>query len=158
MKRIWILTLIAFLIIGTSTMAHAKDIQTYGTHHIGLAVKDLQASADFFIKALEFEKVGGKPDYPSIFVSDGHVMVTLWQADEGAKEFNRKDSVGLHHLAFKLDSQEDLDAMHEKIKSWPAVEIEFAPELVGEGPAKHFIFSEPSGIRLEFFALPKDAS
>ena len=82
-------------------------------------------------------------------------MVTLWQADEGAIEFDRKKNIGLHHLAFKLRSFEDLDAMHKKIEDWPGVEIEFSPENVGEGPAKHMIFYEPGGIRLEFIVAPE---
>lgn len=136
--------------------SNTQDIPTYGIHHVGLAVKDLQITADFFIQGLEFKKIGGQPEYPSIFVSDGHVMVTLWQADDSAIAFDRKQNIGLHHLAFKLDKFEDLDAMYEKIKSWPGVQIEFPPELVGEGPAKHMMFYEPGGIRLEFFVMPKE--
>jgi hypothetical protein len=30
------------------------------------------------------------------------------------------------------------------------IKIEFAPELLRTGPAKHFICYEPSGIRVEF--------
>ncbi len=137
------------------TMAKTQKIKTHGMHHVGLAVTDLQATLRFFTEALDFEEVGGKPDYPSVFVSDGTIMVTLWQANEDAIAFDRKKNIGLHHMAFKLGSFEDLDTMHEKIKAWPGVEIEFAPELVGEGPARHMIFAEPSGIRLEFIVIPE---
>ena len=57
-------------------------------------------------------------------------------------------------MAFKLSSFEDLDKMHERLKNTPNVKIEFAPELVGKGPAKHMIFREPGGIRLEFIVIP----
>ncbi|MHB8473850.1 MAG: VOC family protein [Gammaproteobacteria bacterium] len=30
------------------------------------------------------------------------------------------------------------------------VQIEFAPERVGDGPAKHMMCYEPSGVRVEF--------
>lgn len=132
-----------------------QTIPTYGVHHFGLTVKDLKTTSDFFINALEFKQVGGKPDYPSIFVSDGHVMVTLWQANENASDFDRKDNIGLHHMAFKLNNFDDLYAMHEKIKDWPGVKIEFSPEHLGDRPAKHMMFYEPGGIRLEFIVVPE---
>ncbi len=148
-------TLIMFT--GKPTMAETQHIPTHGVHHIGLTVKDLKATSGFFIDTLGFKKVGGKPDYPSIFVSDGTTMVTLWQVStpEEAIEFDRKNNIGLHHMAFKLETFEDLDAMHEKLKAAENVKIEFAPELVGEGPAKHMMFREPGGIRLEFIVIPK---
>lgn len=141
-------------IIGPA-VAETQKIETHGVHHIGLAVTDLKTTLRFFKEALNFKEVGGKPNYPAVFVSDGNVMVTLWQADEDAVKFDRKKNIGLHHLAFKLGSFEDLDAMHEKIKDWPGVVIEFSPENVGQGPAKHMMFYEPGGIRLEFFVDPE---
>lgn len=158
----YIITLITTIILTTfttgSTMAQSENkIKTHGVHHIGLAVKDLQTTSQFFIDALDFKKVGEKPKYPAIFVSDGNIMVTLWQVTnpEAARPFDRKNNIGLHHMAFKLSSFEDLDAMHEKIKNWPGVRIEFSPELMGDGPAKHMIFTEPGGIRLEFTVVPE---
>lgn len=157
--KYFILTALTALITGGAMIggaeAQTQEIKTHGVHHVGLAVKDLQTTLRFFKDALDFKEVGGKPDYPSVFVSDGTIMVTLWQADEGAATFDRKKNIGLHHLAFKLGSFEDLDAMHKKIKDWPGVEIEFSPEDVGEGPAKHMIFYEPGGIRLEFIVVPE---
>ena len=146
-----------FLMNKGISMAHADtSIQTYGIHHAGLAVKDLAVTSKFFTEALGFEKIDERPDYPAHFVSDGTVMITLWQISnpEAATPFNRKNNIGLHHMAFKLASFEDLDAMYQKLKEWPEVKIEFPPELVGEGPAKHMIFAEPGGIRLEFFVSP----
>ena len=157
--KYFILIALIVLITGGATIglavSKAQKIETHGVHHVGLVVKDLKTTLRFFKDALDFEEVGGKPDYPSVFVSDGTIMVTLWQADEGAIEFDRKKNIGLHHLAFKLRSFEDLDAMHKKIEDWPGVEIEFSPENVGEGPAKHMIFYEPGGIRLEFIVAPE---
>jgi catechol 2,3-dioxygenase-like lactoylglutathione lyase family enzyme len=44
---------------------------TRGIHHVGLTVPDLDEARAFFCGLLGFEEVGGVPDYPSIFVSDG---------------------------------------------------------------------------------------
>jgi catechol-2,3-dioxygenase len=71
----------------------------------------LQLSTKFFIETLNFTKVGEKPEYPAIFVSDGTVMVTLWQSNDpdNAVLFDRKNNIGLHHLALSLNNSEDLD-------------------------------------------------
>lgn len=131
-------------------------IKTQGVHHIGLTVSDLAATTQFFIEAVGFKQVAEKPDYPAIFVSDGTTMITLWQAENPAlaTPFDRKKNIGLHHMALKLQSSDDLSAMHEKIKNWPGVTVEFAPEQVGSGAAKHMMIYEPSGIRIEFFYAP----
>ena len=54
---------------------------TQGIHHAGLTVPDLSAAQRFFTEGLGFETVGEVPDYPAAFVSDGAVMITLWQAE-----------------------------------------------------------------------------
>jgi len=52
-------------------------------------------------------------------------------------------------LAFQVESESDLNNLHEKLLS-NGMEIEFSPELLGQGPAKHMICHERSGIRVEF--------
>lgn len=126
---------------------------THGVHHIGLTVDDLDGAVAFFTNALGFTRVGGRPDYPSVFVSDGAVMVTLWKADDGARSFDRRENVGLHHLALKVANPEALARVHERVASHPGVEIEFAPEAIGDGGNEHMMCRIPGGIRLEFFAL-----
>ena len=51
---------------------------TTGAHHVGLAVPDLTAAVDFFCSALGYKEVGGNPAYPSVFVSDGSTLLTLF--------------------------------------------------------------------------------
>lgn len=127
---------------------------TQGNHHIGLTVPDINATRDFFVNVLEFQQVGEVPSYPAYFVSDGTTLLTLWQAvePEHAIPFNRKTNIGLHHVAFKVDGVETLKAIHEKLKTAPGVEIEFAPELLGNGPTQHMMFAIPGGIRMELTA------
>ena len=50
----------------------------------------------------------------------------------------------------RVDSEEELMDLHDVARSWPGVQIEFAPELLGGGPRKHMMCSEPGGIRVEF--------
>lgn len=125
---------------------------TQGVHHVGLTVTDLDASCDFFTGLLGWEKVGGDPDYPAVFVSDGSIMLTLWQAKEplAAKPFDKNNNVGLHHLAISVADLETLNKIHQKLVAAENVVIEFAPELLRNGPAIHMMCYEPGGIRIEF--------
>ncbi|MEM9447529.1 MAG: VOC family protein [Cyanobacteria bacterium P01_E01_bin.6] len=127
---------------------------TQGTHHVGLTVPDLTATRDFFINTLEFTQIGDVPDYPAVFLSDGTVMITLWQAFDpaNATPFDRKNIIGLHHVALKVNSIDTLTSIHQTLTTTDGVEIEFAPEPLGNGPAHHMMFYIPGGIRMELFA------
>jgi catechol 2,3-dioxygenase-like lactoylglutathione lyase family enzyme len=125
---------------------------TQGVHHVGLTVTDLDASCGFFTGVLGWDRVGGNPDYPAVFVSDGTVMVTLWQAKEpsASRPFDKNNNVGLHHLAIGVADLETLEKIHQKLASTENVVIEFAPEALRNGPATHMMCYEPGGIRIEF--------
>ena len=127
---------------------------TQGVHHVGLTVLDIESARDFFIEALGFEVVGARPEYPAVFVSDGTVWITLWAADEPAQSFDRKRCIGLHHLALNVASSAALDAAYVRLEAREDVRIEFAPEPLGDGGARHLMFAGPSGVRLELVWLP----
>ena len=127
---------------------------TQGAHHIGLTVPKLADTRAFFIDTLGFEQLGEVPDYPAVFLSDGATMITLWQAEkpETAAAFDRKNVIGLHHVALKVGGAAALDELHRELKATKGVEVEFAPEPLGGGPAKHMMCAIPGGIRMEFIA------
>ena len=127
---------------------------TSGVHHVGLTVPDLPAARRFFEDALGFDVIGGVEDYPSSFLSDGSVMLTLWQATDPARAvaFDRKNNVGLHHLSLAIQPNGDLDALHRRLADRDDVEIEFAPESLGGGPTRHMMCAIPGGVRLELIA------
>lgn len=126
---------------------------TQGAHHIGLTVSRLEESALFFTALLGWEEVRRNNEYPAIFVSDGKVTVTLWAIKENpSNEFNKNKNIGLHHIAFNVSSENDLNNVYKNMLN-NNVNIEFAPELLQDGPAKHMMCYEPSGIRVEFIWL-----
>lgn len=129
---------------------------TQGAHHIGLTVPDLAKTRAFFLDTLGFSQIGEVPDYPAVFLTDGSTMITLWQAENPgtAVAFDRKNVIGLHHFALKVGTAEALDALHARLKAADGVRIEFAPEPLGGGPARHMMCSIPGGIRTEFIAVP----
>jgi catechol-2,3-dioxygenase len=107
---------------------------TTGIDHVGLTVKDLGLTSAFFIDCLGWKKIGEKPDYPAVFVSDGHIM--------------------LHHLAIRAADESAFNEIFERVSKWPGVKVEFSPELLGKGPKRHMMIYEPSGIRIEFDLNP----
>ena len=126
------------------------DTITKGIHHIGLTVSKLEESAAFFTALLGWKEVRRNNEYPAIFVSDGNVMVTLWKnKEEPPTPFDKNRNTGLHHIAFMVENESDLTSIYNRLTKHN-VEIEFSPELLREGPAKHMICYEPSGIRVEF--------
>ena len=124
---------------------------TQGINHLGLAVADLDASANFFIELLDWTESGRDESYPRTAVSDGVVRLTLWQVNRSKPtvSFNRRQNVGLHHLALEVASEENLNQIAEKLVA-ANINIEFMPELVGVGPRKHMMCYEPGGNRVEF--------
>ncbi len=136
----------------------ASTPKTLGIHHLGLTVPRLADAREFFVHGLGFEQVGEVPDYPAVFVSDGTVMITLWQAEDpaNATPFDRRRVIGLHHLALRIADAEALEVLHGELAARADVEIEFAPESLGGGPVQHMMCRIPGNIRLELIALPED--
>jgi hypothetical protein len=99
-------------------------------------------------------KLGKSRTYPAVFLSDGTTLITLWQAANPAMAapFDRKNVIGLHHLALKVEGPDGLEALHDALKVTDGVKVEFAPEPLGGGPTKHMMCAIPGGIRVEFIA------
>ncbi|MEO1249989.1 MAG: VOC family protein [Pseudomonadota bacterium] len=132
----------------------SQSAVTIGAHHVGLTVPNLAETKAFFLDVLGYSQVGEKPDYPAAFLSDGATMITLWQAENpaAAVPFDRKNVIGLHHLALGVEDGAALDALHGTLAGTEGVEIEFAPESLGGGPARHMMCAIPGGIRVEFIS------
>jgi catechol 2,3-dioxygenase-like lactoylglutathione lyase family enzyme len=125
---------------------------TQGIHHAGLTVPDLERATRFFREGLGFDHVGEVPDYPAVFLSDGSVMLTLWQADENSVDCDRRKNAGLHHLALKLADGVSLDQAHARLAGRDDVVVEFSPEPLKGTPISHMMFTVDGNIRLELIA------
>jgi catechol 2,3-dioxygenase-like lactoylglutathione lyase family enzyme len=129
--------------------APTTESLTCGISHVGLAVSDLQQSFQFF-ESLGFKKVGGVEAYPSMFVSDGIVMLTLWQTEDNATPFDRRKNVGLHHLAIRVPSLDALQKAFDTAMAIPGTTSDFSPQKIEGTPLTHAMVFEPSGNRIEF--------
>jgi len=139
----------------TQTAGADSDLDmpfTIGIHHVGLAVTDLDASTRFFVDGLGWQLGGRDPSYPAAFVTDGAVLVSLWQVEDpaNATAFNRRRNVGLHHLALEVADTETLNHLHKRLSRMKGVRVEFSPEPNRGGPTIHMMVYEPSGNRIEF--------
>jgi catechol 2,3-dioxygenase-like lactoylglutathione lyase family enzyme len=129
------------------------DKLTRGVHHIGLTVPDLDQARAFFCDLLGFDEVGGVPAYPSIFVSDGAILLTLWRAADpiSARAFDRRANIGLHHLSLAVADDSALDRVWQRVRDHPEVVVDVAPQAIRPGSAtRHFLVFIPGGLRIEF--------
>ena len=129
-------------------------VRTAGFSHVGLSVLSLNDTYNFFDK-LGWEQIGGDEKYPAKFISDGESIITLWQIPskgfwQKPTLFDRKKNVGLHHIALKVDTKEELYNLYEKVKQIDGAKIEFEPQEIPGFGWWHFMCYEPSGIRVEF--------
>mmetsp|Transcript_106143 Transcript_106143/g.129460 ORF Transcript_106143/g.129460 Transcript_106143/m.129460 type:complete len:164 (+) Transcript_106143:61-552(+) len=121
-----------------------------GVSHVGLSVKSIDTTYNFFTN-LGYNKIGGNAEYPSIFVSNGNTIITIWAINSNNPiKFDRKNNTGLHHLALKVSSKDKLFEIYNKVKSFNGAKIEFKPELIDALGWWHFICYEPNGVRIEF--------
>ena len=70
-------------------------------------------------------------------MSDDHIMLTLWAAKE-QPIFQFDKNVGLHHVAFHIESEDNLNNLHERLAN-SGVKIEFSPELLGAGTSETYL-------------------
>ena len=126
---------------------------TQGLHHLGITVGDVELAESFFVNQLGFEKAGGKPEYPARFVRDDTIKLTLWQVKDqnDYSKFNRHKNIGMHHFALKLSENTSIDEIHTRLNK-AGIEIEFAPEPLGDSGLRHMMCYIPKGPRLELLA------
>ena len=131
----------------------AKAI-TEGLHHLGLTVPDVEEASSFFVDTLGYSRLGKDEEYPSVFVSDGANMLTLWQTQDEAlqRDFDHKNQIGLHHFCIKIKSTEAFNELNKKLIADKNVTIEFGPEAFGDLPLQHIMCEILGGLRIEFIA------
>jgi catechol 2,3-dioxygenase-like lactoylglutathione lyase family enzyme len=126
-----------------------------GIQHLDLAVADVDRSLGFYDEILgplglreyaRFQTYRGTEEV--VYLQFGHSWIGIRPADGGT--FGHYD-VGLEHLAFQVDSREEVDQAHERCRAAGA-RIQTPPEVhyayAGEDYYSFFAF-DPDGIRIE---------
>lgn len=118
--------------------------------HVGVMVKDLETSIEFYQNILSFDLLDKFPaNDPSVtlaFLGDresGQVFVEL----VSGKEMTFPDEGKVHHLAFTVD---DIEEEIERLKTY---KVTFTSENITtlENGSKYIFFKGPDGESLELF-------
>ncbi|HEY3604990.1 MAG TPA: VOC family protein [Sporichthyaceae bacterium] len=121
--------------------------------HVGLNVTDLERSLAFYTRVLDLQTLGRSEDADREWVflgRDGQVLLTLWRQSDGAFDATRP---GLHHLALRVDSIEELHAVQDRLAELGVERRYGGVVLHTEGADSGGVyFADPDGIRLEVFA------
>lgn len=125
---------------------------TFQTGHVGLNVTNLEQSKQFYQAVFGFNVTGESADmeHEYAFLTDGERLVlTLWVQSNG--RFNTQNP-GLHHLAFEVDSIEEVQLAEKKVRQAGVKLYHDGIVTHREGAASGGIFFEdPDGIRLEIY-------
>ncbi len=125
-------------------------------NHAVLYVRDARTSSAFYQQAFEFEVVGDYGDGAAVFMrasnTENHHDLGLFTIGAQAPGPER-GRAGLYHLAWEVDTIQDLAAMRERLATLGA--------LVGEsdhGVSKSLYAHDPDGIEFEvLWSVPREA-
>lgn len=132
-----------------------------GVHHFGLTVRDVEASAAWYIDVLGFRRVGdfNSPDgaYRKVFLRHDGVQQRLGLAQHrnGGQDAFDETRVGLDHLAFAVSNRGELDAWATRLDASGVVHSPVAPAN-SISDAAVLVFRDPDNIQLEVFFDPSE--
>ena len=133
-------------------------IDINGIAHVQLSVRDFRASRDFYHWLLH-ETFGMTVQYDSeqVFYCIGGrtgLLITPSDPELSAAGFDQR-RVGLHHVCFRLRSNQDVETLHAALVERGGVTILRGPEAGVWAPGYYSIlFEDPDGIRLEANLVP----
>ena len=130
--------------------------------HLGITVTDLArgiAQFDPVLQALGFEWEGAKAD-SAAWYRDGETEIIVFAPRDDDAEPHVHGRVGWQHLAFAVDSRDEVDRMHEIAvdAGWTAVR---EPKLYPRFTDRYYasFVEDDAGIRIEFMHNPpRDAT
>jgi len=133
-----------------------------GIHHVDLAVSDVERSLAFYMALLGPLGLVEDSRYTSyrgteeiVYLSFGEQLLGLRPADGGEHHYY---DVGIEHIAFYVDTPEEVDEVHERCLRMRA-RVHFPPEEDRDLPGYYELFVfDPDGIRIEVACAPPVAA
>lgn len=137
-----------------------EPAEVLGVEHIDLTVNDLARSAAFYDKvlgALGFRRLeeddAGEHD---VRWGNAHLTIAIRRAadEEAGARFNRYRA-GLHHLALKVRTRDQVDEFHRFLRSEGMTVLDTPAEYPQYGKTYYAVFfADPDGIKLEVVHFP----
>ena len=134
-----------------------------GIHHVDLAVADVDASLEFYrdlltplglAEEVRYATYRGTEEVIYLLDADDRRGQGLRQADGGAHAYY---DVGVEHLAFEVESRDDVNAAYERCLARRA-RIHFPPQEDRDEPGYYaFFVFDPDGMRVEVFCWLRSA-
>jgi catechol 2,3-dioxygenase-like lactoylglutathione lyase family enzyme len=132
-------------------------------HHLDLTVIDPVKSRplyELFLGHLGFTLKSAGDDWAGFGLGDKrYPCVTLLKA-KGRNAARKHDrySAGLHHLALRAKSREDVDALYRKLKKFGAAILDPPADYPDYGKGYYAVFfADPDGLKLEYAYTPPSA-
>jgi catechol 2,3-dioxygenase-like lactoylglutathione lyase family enzyme len=131
-------------------------------HHVDLTVKDPAASRPFYEAVLGFmgyrlsaEHARGF-DFDLLLPDGGFSSIGIMRAEgPNAARTHDRYSPGLHHIAWRADSRQDVDAMHAHLKRIGATILDAPADYPRYGEGYYAVFfADPDGLKLEYVFKP----
>jgi glyoxylase I family protein len=147
------------LSVQESPLAAGEPAMIGDIHHLGLTVRDVDASAAWYVEVLGFRRVGEfeSPDGTRRKVFLRHIglraRLGLTQHRPGGQDVFDETRVGLDHLAFAVADRAELDAWAVRLAAAAVSHSAVAPANSIPGAAV-LVFRDPDNIQLELFADP----
>lgn len=132
-------------------------------HHLDLSVIDPVKSRQLyalFLGHCGFTLKSAGEDWAGFGLGDKrYPCITLLQArGDNAKRAHDRYTSGLHHLALRAKSREDVDALHAKLVKFGATILDPPQEYPDYGAGYYAVFfADPDGMKLEYVFTPPSA-
>src|ERR1700730_9602396 len=110
--------------------------------HVHVSVKDLPASIRFYRNLFGAEPVVTQPDYAKWMLEDPRVNVAI--------SMNRQP-VGVNHLGFQVESDEELRGMRAQLEAADARMVEENEQPCCYAKSDKYWVTDPTGIASETF-------
>lgn len=131
------------------------------TNHIGINVKNMDASIRFYRDILGFQQLGGIVDQRDLHcrvqymkIPDGVMVEFIEYYPEVCETCYEVTQAGVYrHIAFTVDKKEDLQEYHQKLidarEAFPEIKIADQPEYLPYLDLDVLLFRDPNGVEIE---------
>jgi catechol 2,3-dioxygenase-like lactoylglutathione lyase family enzyme len=136
-------------------MSVSPSIALKGIDHINFASSDMERTIRFWEKLgvrYQFRLTLHNPDrYHFFFNAGGATLFSYWywpgREMQPPQSHNQPDHSGFYHIALRVESEDELEAMHAHVVANGVKASEIAGRHMFD---KSFYFEDPDGIQFEF--------